>query len=60
MENAPVNLCEKCPIGQNCCNHLTGLKLTEREFNELFTRRRDLLIAETRTYGDAHFDKVKG
>ena len=43
MDNASVNLCENCPIEQDCCKHLTGLKLTDREFNELFVPYRDLM-----------------
>ena len=43
MEKTSVNLCENCPIEQDCCKHLTGLKLTEPEFNELFAPYRNLL-----------------
>ena len=52
MENTSVNLCEKCPIEQDCCRHLTGLKLTGREFEELFAPYQNLLTV--RKIGPVH------
>ncbi len=42
-ERIPENVCDACPIEQDCCTHLSGLKLTEPEFQRLFASFREQL-----------------
>ncbi len=52
------NLCAVCPIEQDCCTHLTGLKLTKKEFNDLFAPFKDQL--KIRKIGPVYEISIKG
>jgi len=41
MEAGQDNQCAACTIGQDCCTHLAGLRLTEPEFNRCFKQHAD-------------------
>jgi len=40
------NPCEACSIGQDCCTHLSGLRVTEIEFARCFAAHADKLLIQ--------------
>ncbi len=46
MDVLQPNPCAACTIGQDCCNHLTGLRLTQLEFDRCFKHHADDIIVE--------------
>lgn len=43
MNESPFNPCAACAIQQDCCTRLSGLRLTEAEFDRCFAVHRHLL-----------------
>lgn len=46
MSESVSNPCAACSIHQDCCRHLTGLRLTEIEFDRCFARHATALVIE--------------
>lgn len=46
METLQTNPCAGCTIGQDCCNHLSGLRLTQIEFDRCFQQHADEIVVE--------------
>ncbi len=46
METSFDNPCVTCSIGQDCCKNLSGLMLTESEYEQHFARHRETMLVE--------------
>ncbi|MBC8354830.1 MAG: hypothetical protein H8E66_22870 [Planctomycetes bacterium] len=46
MDVTQSNPCTGCTIDQDCCTHLSGLRLTQLEFNRCFKQHTDQIVVE--------------
>lgn len=46
MNITQTNPCAACTIDQDCCKHLSGLRLTQIEFNRCFKQHGDEIVVE--------------